>query len=229
MSDERYFNFPVQLLQGLLIDSQKVLNNIMDYCIYENTFELEYGTLDEKIKDSASFYNIILGSISRTKKNGKELYNNLPENPPKVGMNLSIFWDFYKNDKSDFDKICLLGFLAIKSILQQKPYCKIDNKFWFARMDGKAKSCEIDGLSDKTKKYFNNYQARKIKSELQDGWGLITYSRYTRGFYVSFKLTLSELVYEAEKRRRKTKEKHRKEEEKKALKEAMDKLKLSQP
>lgn len=225
-NDERYFNFPIQLLKGFMIDDNKALNDICNYAIYENSLKLILGESElENMKDSAKFFNLTLGSVKQSLENGKSLYNNVPQISPKVGLNLSIFWDFIKNDKSEFDRICLLGFLAIKSILQKNTYCKIDNKFWLSRMDGNSKSVNDYGeLSTPIKQFANEYQTKKIKTALRDNWGLVTYSRHTRGFYVSYSLTLEQLIYEAEKRRKSTKEKQYKIQEKEALKRVLEKL-----
>lgn len=225
-NDERYFNFPIQLLKGFMIDDTGVLNNICDYAIYENSLKLVLGESEiENMKDSAKFFNLTLGSEKKSLENGKSLYNNVPQISPKVGLNLSIFWDFAKNDKSEFDRICLLGFLAIKSILQKNTYCKIDNKFWLSRMDGKPKSVnDYSELSNEIREYANEYQTKKIKTALRDNWGLVTYSRYTRGFYISYSLTLEQLIYEAEKRRKTTKENQYKQQEKEALKNVLERL-----
>lgn len=225
-NDERYFNFPIQLLKGFMIDDTGVLNNICDYAIYENSLKLVLGESElENMKDSAKFFNLTLGSEKKSLENGKSLYNNLPQISPKVGLNLSIFWDFVQNDKSEFDRICLLGFLAIKSILQKNTYCKIDNKFWLSRMDGKPKSVnDYSELSNEIREYANEYQTKKIKTALRDNWGLVTYSRYTRGFYISYSLTLEQLIYEAEKRRKATKENQYKQQEKEALKNVLERL-----
>lgn len=225
-NNERYFNFPIQLLKGFMIDDTGVLNDICDYAIYENSLKLVLGESElENMKDSAKFFNLTLGSEKKSLENGKSLYNNVPQISPKVGLNLSIFWDFAKNDKSEFDRICLLGFLAIKSILQKNTYCKIDNKFWLSRMDGKPKSVnDYSELSNEIREYANEYQTKKIKTALRDNWGLVTYSRYTRGFYISYSLTLEQLIYEAEKRRKATKENQYKQQEKEALKKVLERL-----
>jgi hypothetical protein len=229
MSKITYINFPIQLLQGFMINSNKVLDDVINYVIYEHSLKLEYGTEQEKIKASAKHYNLTLGSVSKTLKNGSILYDSLPVGSVKVGINLDVFWDFYKNDKKDFDKICLLGFLGIKSIIgPTSVYKKTTNHNWLARMDGKA--CKVNDfreLSDEVRKYSNEYQTKKIKAALQDGWGLCTYSRYTRGFYVSFKLPLKQLIYEAEKRRASTKHKQRKDQEKELVKEILEQLKVA--
>lgn len=229
---EKYFNFPIQLLEGFMKnDTKTILNNISNYVIYEDSLTFSQGTNLEKMISCASKYDMTLGSNQNAFDNGKQLYNSFDINPPRAGIKLSIWWDFYKNDKTEFDKICLLCFLAIKSILgRQKSYCKITNKYLWARMDGKVKAVdEIWELSDEVKKYANEYQTKKIKASLRNNWGLVTYSHYCRGFYVSYKLTLEGLIMEAEKRRKSTIERQYKVLEKELIKKTLDKLRETKP
>lgn len=228
MSKEKYLNFPIQLLSGFMIDDKKVLNNIIDYAIYQNSLKLEIGTDLSKIKTSAGFYNMTLANDKKTFDNGKILYNSIYENSPKVGLSISMFWDFYKNDKSEFDKICLLAFLGIKSILGNKSYCKANNLYLWARMDGKTNTIvEVSELSNEIKKYANRYQSENIKNELILNWHLIYYSHYTRGFYISLKMSLEDLIFEAEKKRKSIKENQQKQLKNEALKKALERLKTT--
>lgn len=230
MNDKKYFNFPVQLLEGFMVDDKKVLNNICDFAIYENSLKLNHGTELQKIKESSSFYKVDLADNKRSLDNGLMLYDSIPSKSPYVGLSLSIFWDFYNNDKSEFDKICFLAFLGIKSILGNKAFCKTTNNYWLSRMDGKQNQINDNlQLSDHVKKYANDYQTGKIKKALRNDWGLITYSRYCRGFYVSFKQTLEELIYEAEKRRKSAVEKQYKAKEKEALNSVLNRLNSTRP
>ncbi len=216
MNKPEYFNFPVTLLEDFLTNSNKVLTHILYYALYQNSLKLEFGDELDMIKSSAKFYSVKLGNVDDCLEIGEKLYDSFKD-APKCGLNIDIFWDFYKNEKSEFEKVCLLGFLAIKSILGKKTYCKIDNKFWLSRMSGKSKSLDVSELDPKIQKYNSEYQTKKIKNELKHNWGLKTYSRYTRGFYVSFQLQLEDLIYHAEKRRKSTKEKQSKLEEKAIL------------
>ncbi|HEY6143091.1 MAG TPA: hypothetical protein VIV55_06610 [Flavobacterium sp.] len=230
MKDEKYFNFPIQLLSGFMNNTSKTLNNISYYALYRNLLELEYGTELEKINESASFYGLSLGNSKKALSDGKELYNSIPRNSPRVGISTVMFWDFCNNEKTEFDKICLLGFLGIKSIIGSKAYCKTGNLFWLSRMDGKVnKVNDASELSDEVRKYANEYQTKKIKTALRNGWALVTYSRHCYGFYVSFKITLKQLMTEAEKRRISTKEKQYKQQEKDLLKEVLNELKATRP
>jgi hypothetical protein len=228
MSNEKYLNFPIQLLSGFMIENKKVLNDIVDCSIYENALKLELGTDLEKMAASASFFNMTLRNEEKALTNGQKLYNSIPKHSPKVGLSISIFWDFYNNDKSEFDKICLLAFLAIKSILGPKSYCKVTNHYLWSRMDGKTNTIvEIKELSNEVRKYANRYQSENIKNELILNWNLIYYSRYTRGFYVSFKMSLEDLIFEAEKKRKSVKENQQKLLQKEALKKALERLKTT--
>ncbi|MFZ4799590.1 MAG: hypothetical protein ACOYMA_18995, partial [Bacteroidia bacterium] len=106
---EKYFNVPVQLFSGFLDDSSKCLNNVFDYAIYQHSLKLE-GTQIERFKASCKWYGVKSGNNSKSIADGKDITENTPKNTPKVGISLSMFWDFYKNEKSEFDKICLLGY-----------------------------------------------------------------------------------------------------------------------
>ena len=228
--NKEFLNFPIQLLAGFLTDYFKVLNDISNFAIYENSLKLEFGSDLNKMKASASQFGMTLPDIARNLANGKSLYNSISGSSPKVGLSLPMFWDFYKNDKSEFEKACFLAFLAIKSIIGNKAYCKVTNHYLWARMDGKTNTIEsLEDLTPEVMKYANRYQTENIKNELILNWSLIYYSRYTRGFYVSYKLSLEDLIFEAEKRRKSMKEKVQKSIQKEALKKAMERLNKEPP
>jgi len=226
MSEVKYFNFPIQLLKDMFINKQQTFHNILYYALYTHSLKLELGNESfDNFLSAEKFYNISLGGGVTDKrrkfKEGKYLYDSIDKSSPKVGLNITIFWDFYKNDKTELDLACLAAFLAIRSILGEKPYCKTTNAFLWARMCGyRNKINNVSELTPAVAKYANEYQTKKIKNKLSDDWYLVTHSHYTRGFYVSFTLDIDALVYEAEKRRKSTKDKQRKEKEKAALEKA---------
>lgn len=231
---EKYFNFPVVLLSGFLVDSRRVLNDIYNYATYVKVVyycELEEfdwvvnENIEKAVSLSDSYFSIKTVNKVQAFESGLELHNSIPEQTPKVGLSISVFFNYYDNDKTEFEKVTLLGFLAIKSILQNKAYCKVTNNFWLSRMDGKAKSIsDTLELSEPVRKYATRKYITKIKKELILEWSLIHYSRYTRGFYVSLKMSLEDLVFQAEKKRKTRLEKNIKDKEKEAIKRAMLKL-----
>lgn len=221
---KKYFNFPIVLLEGFLIDDKKCLNNIFDYALYAYC---DKNAIDD-IKRACRFFRVSIGNEYKTFQNGSELFDSLPEGLPKVGISIDIFFDYYKNEKTEFQKVTLLAFLAIKSVLQNKSYCKMDNNYLFARMDGKSHSIKSDSeLSKVLLKFKNEYQSVKIKNELKLNWGLIHYSYYTRGFYVSFKMSLADLIFQVEKKKKSNKLKEQKENEKAARVTALERLNKS--
>ena len=91
-------------------------------------------------------------------------------------------------------------------------------------MNGSVKSIVKEEISPKLQRYLNEYQTKKIKNQLIAGWGLASYSRYNRGFYVSYKMTLDDLAYHAEKIRKSTQDKKIKNDVKSAHKKALERL-----
>lgn len=226
----RYINFPVSMLKGFLLNSNDVANDIIDYGLYYHSTTLHYKSEKKRFDETCNMYRITLVDPGLALINGRNLFEKYDHSKslPKVGANITMLLEFCNNDeKPEFDKVVFLGFLAIKSILNTKPYYKLTNNYWLSRMDGKSKAIsDVSELSEEIRKYSNEYQTKKIKKELINSWGLVHYSRYTRGFYVSFKLSLEDLIYEAEKRRKSTLEKQRKFEEDVALSRALERLKF---
>lgn len=219
--EEQYFNFPIQLLEDFLTNDMRCLNNICDYAVYKHSLTYLESRQEDRIKLSASSFSLTMGSVKNTARNAKNILSIIPDKSPMVGINITIFWDFYKNDKTEFEKVCLLGFLAFKSILGDKGCCKTTNKYWFSRMSGSVKSVEIESMHDVIQKYHTRRYQTKIKTALENNWGLKEYSFHTRGFYISFRLSIDDLVKYAEDRRESTKEKQLKQ----AKKDARNKYK----
>lgn len=222
ITDKIYFNFPISLLSGFLVNKKRVLDNIFNYAIYAHTLKLEYNSETAKAKAALSYFGVTTGDIHNTMRNGEQLFDSIPDDNPKVGINKGMFFDYYKTHKSEFELVQLLAFLAIRSILKNKSYTCITNAFMLGRMDGSACSVkDYTELSPEIFKYANEYQTKKIKRALSDGWKLITYSKYMHGFYISFTLPLDELVLIAEKDRKKNKDFKAKKEVDEARKKAL--------
>ncbi|WP_276682867.1 hypothetical protein [Empedobacter brevis] len=226
MSLYDYYNFPIQLVNGFLDDSKKVLIDISHYCIYRvfsDNFEKYSGSFAGYQKACDDF-GVEFKNVATAYQNGKTLYDATIDKSPMVGMSSELYWDYMNNEKTDFEKVCLLGDLAFKSILGAKSYIKLDNKYWFSRMDGSVKSISKEELSPKLQRYLNEYQTKKIKNQLIANWGLTSYSRYNRGFYVSYRMSLDDLAYHAEKIRKSTQDKKIKNDVKSAHEKAMERL-----
>ena len=238
MSNQRYFNFPVCFLKDFLTDTRGCLNNIYDYSLYAYSCtmdldaEYDFDGLEEetvemiRIEYACEFYgfDMYYSQMQMALMRGKRVYGEAEFHAPKTGISLDMFWDFYENEKTEFEKVCLLAFLAMKSILGPKNYCKTDNRFLLSRMNGSAHSHDFEKLSEPLQKYTTEYQIKKIKNELKANWSLKTYSRYTRGFYISFDMKQEVLIYQAEKNRKKNKLNVKQLEEKAIVEKVLKKL-----
>lgn len=230
-TDAKYFNFPVQLMQNVLKANQKIkqgfLTSLLHYAIYRHSLFIEdlneyEETEQERFKRSAEWLNVSIGNINSALCDGKELYSQYKKANVYTGLNTNIFWDFYKNEKTDYQWECLFAFLAFKSIIGKKQYVKTNNQMLYTRMAGKEKVKEYQALKGFN---FSRYHLDKIKTELQINWGLQYYSRYTKGFYAGFDIDLESLIYEAEKRKDSMKINILKTDKKNALDLALEKIK----
>lgn len=211
-SDEHdyiYFNFPIQLLKGFMEDSSQCLNDVINYCVYAEAQEYE-GKIDERFEKSRADLMVNYGTKrnwERGKSRGFQLWSSIPIKSPRTGMHSELLWDFFSNNKSEFEKVCLLSFLAFKSILGNSLSTKTNNKLWFSRMDGNVSNVEAYELPDSIRKYHTRRYQTKIKTALENSWNLKEYSFHTTGFWISFKVDIETLVFHAEQKREETKEK----------------------
>lgn len=224
-----HFTFPVWLLENGIEDIRNVASNIMDYCGYVQA-EVEIGTQEERMEAAGHYFNVTWGNSKMVYDSGEELFEQTPEHSPMTSVSTGIVFDFYKNHKTEFETICFLAFAGIRSILQKKRYVKTTNEFLLARMAGR-RMMDIQNLPQSFEKYLSNgepkkYQFNKIKTELQDSWGLLYYAQKSRGFYVSFmgRIKFDDLVYNAEINRKSNKGILRKEAEKQAINKAKERI-----
>ncbi len=200
----KFFNFPIDLMR-IAPEVVKFCNDVMDYCIYVHSLKLDGPNA---MRDAANYFGVILGNINRSVKNGRELYNSISLPAPMTGISKDLLFTFYKEHKTDHEIAVLMAFLAIKSILGKKSYCRITNDFLLCRMDGFRSKDEWIELSDYLKRYTTRRGMNNLKIDLQQYYGLKIYARYTRGFFVSFTLSMEELIKEVEIKRKKYQEHH---------------------
>jgi hypothetical protein len=197
--DEKYFNFPIQMLKQLHTDLRAFCDNAFDVGVHNKAKTLE-GDQRKQTKDALKFLNVTAGDSERSMINGRSISGRYPENSPIVGIGTEMFFDFYKNAKTEFDVSCLAAFLAIRSILGKKPYCKTNKQLIHARMFGYVSTKDVPTkLSPQEAKYKLRWHMDKILIELQLNWHLKLYAGHQRGMCVSFDLELPELVKMVEK------------------------------
>ena len=202
MSD--YLTFPIVILKDSIKNIKQAANNAMFYCLYDYCKDKQ-GTQTNLIKEAEKHFEIVYSNKKEAYDTGKILYDCVPDKCPKTSIRKDTIFDFYKNNKTEFEVITFLAFAALRSILQRQPYTKITNEYLIGRMAGNSTAGEP--LPNDLFKYNNRYQLDKIKLELQLSWGLKLYSYKNRGYYVSFSLEIFQLIKCAELKRKSRKEK----------------------
>ena len=223
----KYFTFPIGMLSDAPGDIKKFCESLINYAFYMHSKKLEHGTPLQKINDAGKYYGYTINNWRNVFDSGERIHLN--NSKVVTSINKDTIEDFKSNYKTPFEITVFMAFCGLRSIIGKKPYCKTENTFLLSRMAGLDRKVSIHELPETVRPYANEYQMRKIKNELVNHWGLKYYSRYTRGFYVSFTMPMDELVLQAEKRRKKYLEKSKTEDQKEAIKKAMLKLYSSRP
>ena len=201
---ERFFNFPIQMMQGVLEgwkDKDEFLRDLLYYHIQSHAEKIEdlneyEETEEQRFKRSAEFWGVKMsGNIERSYERGAELLEEFEKSKVFVGISTEIFWNFYQNEKTQFEWECLVAFLALKSILGKKTFCKSNNALLYARMSGNESVTDLHSLT------LSRFHRDKIILKLEIEWNLKYYSRYTKGFYFGIDTTLQDLIFFAEDRR----------------------------
>ena len=229
MSQVRYLNFPVIILKGFLLKPERTLRNILYYAIYSYSLQFE-GDMRGRLKTALEYYNLTTSlfdeDIKRIIAIG-ERYRAYKDYP-HTGLGTHIYLDFIYSKKTHYDRLCLLAYLALKSILGNSLYCKTNNRLLFARMAGEAKASDFTNLPPEFDRYIKSrdyliYWSDKLRGSLED-WYFVFYSRRTRGFYASLQLSLDDLAYIAESNSKANRDKIRKQEKRAAYLKAVEKL-----
>lgn len=205
MSGQTYINFPIQLVHGFLTNKEAVMKGWLYYHLFNESTKLHSFRKDEEaaLEEAAANNGISLGIVRTVRQEGSNLfYKYPPSQNPITGITKEMFFEYRDEVKTEKEYLTLLAFLALKSILGNKPYIKLGNDFFISRIDGHLKKAAPGKISKEVKKWSSDYKLQRLKSELIQSWGLVHYGIKTRGFYISFELNLFQLAEVAEQKRR---------------------------
>lgn len=221
-----FFNVPIPLLKQLHTNCREFYEKAFDVGVYLCSKNLEGSSAVEKYNAAMKFLNVSQGKSSDTAlKSARSIIYNIGDNYPTAGLDTHTYFDFYKNEKSDFEIASLAAFLGIKSIIGTKPYCKTNKAFIHARMFGYVTAKEMPSkLSLLEQKYQIRWHMDKILLELQTNWSLKLISDHQRGMYVSFSLSLEQLAEKSLINKQKAKIQQLRESKKKAIDTAKNQL-----
>jgi hypothetical protein len=186
------------MLWELHWDSKSFLSKVLRVGVYFYSKTLN-GSADKCYKDALKFYKLSPAEFTRESFDVSDILDMIPEKYPVVGIEQDMLYDYFHNDKTYFDIICLSAFLGIKSILGTKSYCKTNKSLIHARMFGYSTPKDMPAqLPPLEEKYKIRWHMDKVLQELQTDWYLKTISNHQRGMYVSFDLSIQELAVKSE-------------------------------
>lgn len=149
--------------------------------------------------------------------------NLISEREPMPMIKVKLLFEYRDNQKSEFELIQLLCYVALNSIIGKKIYCKTNCNHVLSRMRGyssiKALPGELDPrLQTIFEKYNKRYHREKLFNKIQTDWKIHIYSNNMRGFYFAkhSNISLNELAEKAEKAKQCRKEKELKKRKKEA-------------
>lgn len=213
----KYLTFPITLLKPPH-QLRGILEDIVRYNLYVQS--AKHGSLERGLK----YLEINIKTDTQEVYNrGKEIFMSVPKKTPMSSIRTDLILEFNNNEKSEFDNVCFLAYIALRSIIQKQSYTKATNDYLLNRMVGNSSKGGI--LPQWIMKYNNEYQMKKIKQALQLKFGLKYYAYHTRGFWFSFSMPLDALVLIAERNKLKSKAKQLQIDTKKAREQALNILK----
>lgn len=222
-----FFNFPASLLGELLDYPSRTFEKMLAWATYDYIKQHEkegmtgYKALNgetgwKRIKPAAEAlqytYN---GNMVEWCKFCGEIHKNYKG--ARTGLSQKQYWELREGFTLmvDEDKVVLLAFLAAKSILGNKVYCKTNDLMLFARINGLDKAfANNHELMSKAHPVIASFNTRRkketIRRRLADEFHIQCYSNHDRGYYISSKLSLNKLAEVVETSRRCTIKNHKK-------------------
>lgn len=191
---DRFLNFPIVLLQGFLDDHNACILKIFKYSVFELVYSdsAKFENIEEFMEEFE--FPINKEILPFVKRDGEILYNScIGMNYPHTGIHIGTISKF-NAERSPFDLVCLLLFLALKSIVQKKPFCNAKNPLILARMSGFPKA---DANIPENILYWMKCESRrrKVFSELEKHYKVVRAYK-SRGITFSInKLSQEELEF----------------------------------
>lgn len=189
----RFFHFPVAILAYGITKASLI--EMVEYYIYSYMEECEV-TFAEACKE--------LGLKNWNEEECRATFEHYKNCRAKTSIRSDQYWQWRNNveNESDYSKLLLLGFLAVKSIVGQKNYALTNYDFLLARMAGDSvpryktqKGEKLLILPPHIKPINTRCKLEKLRDHLAHyhvtTWG----QRGLRGFAVSTKLSDVELAH----------------------------------
>lgn len=203
---KEYINAPMELYQGFLESPEKrnnCLNDVLRYEIGKTLIQEPCYTLMDALHSLGRVYS---GHEPDEYAEECKSFFHQHQGERKVYFSISIdqFDRFYDEDEDETDeeRTLFIAYLALKSIIGDKPFYKTNKYLWLARMDCKSKSVQsIDDLSEQVRRYATTYQQRRMRELLESYYNVLFWSKSLngckgglKGFYFTLTLDPNEFM-----------------------------------
>lgn len=207
MSRRIYYNVPCILFRDFLksdMHNERVLADVLYYAVYVEYLRLQDKESDEAKRFSMACYNMgcsdqsISNSYDYAIERGELLYTS-GMGEAFCSIDNEKYWRMVNDNPTTEEKALFLAWIALKSIIGNKPYIKTNNALWLSRMDGsstiKSRPYKKKTIySEEIEKYNSLYRCRRLRALLFDYYHVSFFSDGVRGFYFSLTLGMEELI-----------------------------------
>jgi 6-pyruvoyl-tetrahydropterin synthase len=179
-----------------------------------------------KAKDAYQFYDM-KKDFSYIFDWALEMEKTIPDNSPTVGIPQKKLKEFYSQEKTELEIMTFAAYLAIRSILGTKKYCRTTKEMILARTFGFRNMAELNQNPPTLyAKYSKRYWIDKLLAEVRE-WNIHIYSTNEglRGMYVGHGISADEFENYVAERMKAKDQKHRKKVMNKRIREKIEKLK----
>ncbi|WP_224489563.1 hypothetical protein [Robertkochia flava] len=205
-----YYYFPVELLKGYFTDIKLGIRRIVYfscyYKLYSSAGALRIVNASEFNEELSKLLGCKISSPEAELLEARNLFLSYSSNGPMISVKRETVAGMLSYH-SEFEQICFVAFLGIRSILQKNKYKKITWSYLFSRMSGERRTVSFDQWHPVIKKYATRHYKRRIQEYLRDNWHLVipgaiedvteTGERKKiriSGFYVGISISLKELI-----------------------------------
>lgn len=207
MSRRIYYNVPCILFRDFLksdMHTERVLADVLYYAVYVEYLRLQDKESDEAKRFSMACYNMGCSDQSISKsydyaiERGELLYTS-GMGEAFCSIDNEKYWRMVNDNPTTEEKALFLAWVALKSIIGNKPYIKTNNALWLSRMDGNSKKKER-GFKHKhiyteaVERYNSLYKCRRLRALLFEYYHVSFFSDGVRGFYFSLTLDMERLL-----------------------------------
>lgn len=165
-----YYNAPAELYIKALLDSNddSSFEDILNVTIAKRSQE---GMKWDDIQKELHFNG---GNEQESIRKGNRLITEY-RGSSYFGCESDTYWDYRKNEKNEEQRVLLIAYLAMKSIIgKDRAYCHMTNDYWLSRMSGYAGLAPEKEVPDKT------IQAIRVVTRKVDGKRKKVDEPYTR-------------------------------------------------